>query len=60
MKSFYVQSGNVRVEEIGAQRTEFEAPKSPEETLMHRLEIARRRARSRAIREQNRNEQGKM
>jgi hypothetical protein len=58
MKSFFCQSGNVRIEEIGAQRTEFEPPpRSPAEL---RSEIARRRARSRAIREQNRNEQGKM
>jgi len=60
VKSFYVQSGNVRIEEIGAQRSEFEAPKSPEHTLMHRLEISRRRVRSRAIREQNRTAQGKV
>lgn len=58
MKSFYVQSGNVRVEEIGAQRTEFEAPRLLGSELLS--EIARRRARSRAIREQNRNEQGKV
>lgn len=57
MKSFYVQSGNVRVEEIGVQRTEFE-PNRPYVEAVIKVKI--RRARSRAIREQNRNEQGKM
>lgn len=57
MKSFYVQSGNVRVEEIGVQRTEFE-PSRPYVAAV--IKTKERRARSRAIREQNRNEQGKM
>lgn len=52
MKMFHCASGNVKVEEIGLPRSEFEPPlRSPAEL---RVEIARRRARSRAIREQNR------
>lgn len=57
MKSFYVQSGNVRVEEIGAQRSEFEANRPYVAAVIKTKE---RRARSRAIREQNRMAQGKV
>jgi len=44
----------VRIEEIGAQRSEFEAPEESEHTLMHRLKspaaaFARVRSASRTV-----------
>lgn len=57
MKSFYCRSGNVSVEEIGASRTSFEPNRPYVEAV---IKMKDRLARSRSIRQQNRNRTGKI
>lgn len=54
MKQVSVEPGKVTVKEIGVSRAEFEPPIFVGTALLQ--EIARRRARSRGIREQNHRE----